>query len=96
MNGMQQHVDAAPAVAAAAIPSAVAVAPATTAAVAAAEEPTGNASTATIALLPPATRKDRSLREFLDMMEEYAPIVRFPFPPPSSVPAHTYSRSPTQ
>ncbi|KAI5849079.1 transcription initiation factor TFIID 23-30kDa subunit-domain-containing protein, partial [Tricharina praecox] len=24
---------------------------------------------------PPATRKDRSLREFLDMMEEYAPII---------------------
>jgi hypothetical protein len=35
----------------------------------------GVGSTATIAPAPPPTRKDRSLREFLDMMEEYAPIV---------------------
>jgi len=50
-------------------------------AVAAAEE-TGNTGTATIAPAPPPARKDRNLREFLDMMEEHAPIVRVPPAPP--------------
>ncbi|KAA8908327.1 transcription initiation factor TFIID 23-30kDa subunit-domain-containing protein [Sphaerosporella brunnea] len=34
-----------------------------------------NSHTAVIAPAPPPTRKDRNLREFLDMMEEYAPII---------------------
>jgi len=50
--------------------------------------------TAAVAPAPPQTRKDRNLCEFLDMMEEHAPIVRVP-PPPTTAETLTHShRSP--
>lgn len=46
--------------------------------------PATAAATATIAPVSVPTRKDRNLRQFLEIMEEYAPIVPHPppFPPP--------------
>jgi hypothetical protein len=36
--------------------------------------------TAAVGTAPPPARKERNLREFLDMMEEHAPIVRRSYP----------------